>query len=126
MSMKQILVIATPVQLQEGLQALLGTLSQVAVVVVADAGAAQAQMAQRTPHLVIIAGRRAVETLAALVNHSPAAHFLLLVEHARDKAAAEAAGADAALVEGAPASHLLDVVRDLLAEVSAGQMEVKQ
>jgi NAD(P)H-dependent flavin oxidoreductase YrpB (nitropropane dioxygenase family) len=121
--MKQILVIAAPGRLQEGLQALLATLSDTDVVVVADASAAQTQVVQCPPQLVISTGGDAAGALAALAEACAGSRFLLLVEQARDKAAAEAAGADIVLVEGTPAGRLLDVVRDLLADVSAGQME---
>ena len=122
--MKQILVIVSPSRLQEGLQALLATLADVEVMIAAEACAARSQVAQRPPDLVISTGEHAVGTLAALADDCAGSRFLLLVEHARDKAAAEAAGADTVLVEGTPAGRLLDEVRDLLAEVSADPMEV--
>lgn len=123
MPMKQILVLTVPGRLQEGLQALLATLADVDVMVAVDACAARPQVAQQPPDLVISTGEHAVGTLAALADDCAGSRFLLLVEHARDKEAAEAAGADTVLVEGVPAGRLLDVVRELLAEVSAGNME---
>lgn len=125
MPMKQILVVAPPGRLQEGLQVLLETLPDTSVTVVASANAAQTQVALRPLQLVIIAGHRAEETLAAIAGDCPKTHFLLLVEHARHKVAAEAAGADAVLVEGTTAERLLDVVRYLLADVYPKQTEVK-
>jgi hypothetical protein len=125
MPMKQILVVAPPGRLQEGLQVLLETLPDTNITVVAGANAAQTQVALRPPKLLIIAGHRAQETLAVMAGDCPKTHFLLLVEHARHKAAAEAAGADAVLVEGTTAGRLLDVVRNLLAKTSPRQTEVK-
>jgi DNA-binding NarL/FixJ family response regulator len=125
MPMKQILVIAPPGRLRDGLQVLLETIQDTSVMGVASADAAQTQVALRPPQLVIIAGQRAQEMLAAFAGNCQNTYFLLLVKHARHKAAAEAAGADAVLVEGTTAERLLNVVRDLLATTSPKQTEVK-
>lgn len=122
--MKQILVVAPPGRLQEGLQVLLATLSDTAVAVVADARAAEAQVAHQRPQLVIVAGDDAEQAISTLVRQRPVACFLALVEHEQQRPAVEAAGADAVVVEGIPAYRLLIAVQDLLAGPSADSLEV--
>ena len=122
----QILVIAAPGQLQEGLQVLLATLPDTAVVLVADAGSALALVARLQPQLVLVAGGDGESTLCSLRETYHQAHFLVLVENARQVAPVRAAGADTVLVEGIPASRLLAHVRQLLAEASDHSKEVRQ
>lgn len=124
--MKQILVVAPPGRLQEGLQVLLATLPESEVVVVAGTAGAARQARLLRPQLVIVAGRDAAGTLATVVEAYAPAHFLLLVEHSRQMVAAEAAGADVVLVEGTPAARLLAAVRALLADASPDTTEVSQ
>lgn len=122
--MKQILIVAPPGRLQEGLQVLLATLSDSAVMVVADADSAAAQVAGRPPQLVIAAAHHCERIVPILGNMSPRPRLLFLVKHAQEIAAAEAAGAGVAVVEGTPAGRLMDIVRCLLANASDDLMEV--
>jgi len=124
--MKQILVVAPPGRLQEGLQALLATLSDTAVAVVTDAGAAALSVPLPRPQLVIVARDDAVHTISTLVCQWPRACFLALVEHEWQEQAVEAAGADAVVVEGIPATRLLALVQDLLAGTSTDPLEVRR
>lgn len=124
--MKPILVVVPPGPMQEGLQVLLAALPNVTVVVVTDLVAAKAQIAIERPHLALVAGADVVGTVEALVGECTGVRFLALVQKPRRIAPAEAAGADAVLVEGAPAGRLLAAIRSLLAETSDDQTEVKR
>lgn len=126
MPMKQILLVAPPGRLQEGLQVLLATLPDTGVVVVTGAQAAQAQGGGRQPQLVIVAGGDVEQAVSTLMQERPAPRFLALVEHEQQRLAVEATGADVVLVEGVPAGRLLSIVSTLLAETSADRTEVTQ
>lgn len=120
----QILVVAAPGQLQEGLQVILATLPDTTVVVVADTSAALAQVSRLEPQLVLIVARDGESTVRSLGQAYPPARFLVLVPDAGQVGATLAGGADRVLVEGVPAGRLLASVRQLLAEASNHSMEV--
>lgn len=115
---KQIVVVTPTAALREGLQVLLATLEGVTVTMADEADNVAGRLGRPQPQLLMVAGGDMERTLIALSDQYPAARFLALVDEVQQIDAVRTAGADAVLVQGAPAGHLLDTVRHLLNEHS--------
>jgi DNA-binding NarL/FixJ family response regulator len=113
------LIIARPEPLREGLHALVGTMPQIGTVsLVSDVRLALTAKLDPCPALVLLD--------AGLTNHDvwltvrrakagwPRARTIILVRNVQQQAEAEAAGADAVLIEGFPAARLVAAIVKLL------------
>jgi DNA-binding NarL/FixJ family response regulator len=120
---KMVLIVATPGDLQAGLQILLAQLPEVETLVVADERSALVTIARQKPTLVIVdcdvSQGRCPEIVRRLKECSPNFQCLALLNQVDELAGAAKYGADVALIKGIPAKSLLETVKALLV---AGEM----
>jgi DNA-binding NarL/FixJ family response regulator len=109
------LIIAGPGPLRDGLRALLGTMPQIrSVSVVNDLGSALKAEVPPTPALVLLDGGSTKDQVWLAVRRVkgrwPQARVIILVSDVEQEGEAEAAGADAVLLQGLPAGRLVAAV----------------
>ena len=114
-----VLIVASPGELRESLQALLATLPQVGQVLVANDGAGALSAIERhCPELLVVAGDIPVSNAHRLLERAkqecPESKFLVLVDSTAQLNEAESAGADRAVLKGYPASQLLRTASELI------------
>lgn len=113
------LIIAAPGPLRESLYALVSTMPQVGTVdVMSDLHAGSGAGASLSPALVLLDGCR-IETQPWLSvrrarNRWPHARIIVLVNSVQQQVEADAAGADAVLLQGLPAGRLVAAIVKLL------------
>ena len=114
-----VLIVASPGELREGLQALLATRSQIGRVLVANDGAEALSAIERScPDLLVVDGNILASNVRRLLERAreecPHSRCLVLVDSTAQLNEAESAGADRAVLKGYPASQLLRVVSELI------------
>ena len=114
-----VLIVASPGELRESLQALLATLPQVGQVLVANDGAGALSAIERhCPELLVvdedIPASNAHRLLERAKQECPESRLLVLVDSAAQLNEAESAGADRAVLKGYPASQLLRTASELI------------
>jgi len=114
-----VLIVASPGELREGLQALLATRSQIGRVLVANDGAEALSAIERScPELLVVDGNIPASNVRRLLERTreecPHSRSLVLVDSAVQLNEAESAGADRAVLKGYPAAQLLRVVSELI------------
>lgn len=114
-----VLIVASPGELREGLQALLATRSQTGRVRVAKDGAEALSVIERScPGLLIVDGNIPASNVRRLLERAkkecPQSRCLVLVDSTAQLSEAESAGADRAVLKGYPASQLLRIVSELI------------
>jgi len=113
------LIIAEPGPLQESLRALVSTMPQIgAVDVMSDTNAGSAMGVSLCPALVLLDGCQIEGQPWLSVRRArtrwPGARIIVLVNSVEQQAEAEAAGADAVLLQGLPAGRLVAAMVRLL------------
>ena len=121
-----ILMIGEHNRLQDGLYALLSSLPYRPVIEQALPGvAALTLLSERCPQLVLLdadlSDVNALAILRIIKNERDGPRCIVLADTMEQQAAAQAAGADAALLKGFPAAELFATLRRLLPEGSALQ-----
>ena len=115
---RKVLIVATPGNLQAGLQILLAKLPDLETLVVADTRSAMGAISGQKPALVIVdcdvAPGRCADLLQHLKGFSSGLRCLALVSRVDDLATVTKSGADIALMKGIPAKNLLATVEALL------------
>ncbi len=114
-----VLIVASPGELREGLQALLATLPQVGQVLVRNDGAEALSAIERNcPELLVVDGDipaiNAHWLLEKAREECPESKVLVLVDSPAQLKELESAGADRAVLKGYPASQLLRTASDLI------------
>ena len=114
-----VLIVASPGELREGLQALLSTRSQIGRVLVANDGAEALSAIERScPKLLVVDGNIPASNVRRLLERAreecPHSKSLVLVDNAAQLSEAESAGADRAVLKGYPAPQLLRAVSELV------------
>ena len=114
-----VLIVASPGELRESLQALLATLPRVGQVLVANDGAGALSAIERNcPELLVVDGDipagNAHRLLERAKQECPESRFLVLVDSTAQLNEAESAGADRAVLKGYPASQLLRTASELI------------
>jgi DNA-binding NarL/FixJ family response regulator len=113
------LIIARPEPLRDGLHALVGTMPQIGTVnVVSDVHSALKVDLDPCPALVLVDAGLADDDIWLTVRRArarwPGARTIILVSNVDQQMEAEAAGADAVLLEGFPAGRLVAAIVKLL------------
>ena len=114
---KSVLIVTQPGRIQEGLQALLKTMSQIKIIGQVDNSAtALKMMIENQPDLVLLATNlpndEAWQILERLQSMSRTC-CLVLTHTNYEKRQAEMMGADAVLLIGFPAANLFEAITDL-------------
>ena len=114
-----VLIVASPGELREGLQALLATQFQIGRVLVANDGAEALSAIERScPELLVIDGNILASNVRRLLERAreecPHSRSLVLVDSAAQLNEADSAGADRAVLKGYPAAQLLGAVSELI------------
>ena len=114
-----VLIVGSPGELREGLQALLATRFQIGRVLVANDEAEALSVIERScPELLVIDGNILSSNVGRLLERvreeCPHSRCLVLVDSTAQLNEAESAGADRAVLKGYPASQLLRVVSELI------------
>jgi hypothetical protein len=113
------LIVAPPGPLRDGLHALVGSMPQIGTVrVVSDVEGALVCDLEIGPRLVVLDGNLGPDRAWHLVRRAkrkwPRARTIALVATVRQQQEAEAAGADAVLLQGLPAGRLVAAIVRLL------------
>ena len=113
------LIVARPGPLLDGLHALVGSMPQIgAVSAVSDVYAAPRLGLGAGPALVLLDGDQNGEKAWRIVRRAracwPEARTIILVSTVQQQAEAEAAGADAVLLQGLPAGRIIAAIVKLL------------
>ena len=114
-----ILIVATPGNLQAGLQALLTKLPDVETLVATDERSTLRAVERHNPALVILDYEVSGDDYRAMVRQikgqRPTIRCLVLVDQVEEREDALENGADAVLIKGYPALKLIAVVEELMA-----------
>jgi DNA-binding NarL/FixJ family response regulator len=115
------LVVAGPGSLQDGLLAMITTISQVQAVLVAEEPQRVLKMiADHRPPLVLLdmalLGEEARTVLRQINAGWPSTRCIALADDVQQEREAEAAGAHAVLIKGYPVVRLVDTIERLLSE----------
>ena len=114
-----VLIVASPGELSDGLQALLSTRPQIGRVLVANDGAEALSAIERScPELLVVDGNIPASNVRRLLERAkeecPNSKSLVLVDNSAQLNEAESAGADRAVLKSSPASQLLRAVSELV------------
>ena len=114
-----VLIVASPGELREGLQALLATLAQVGQILVANDGAGALFAIERScPDLLVVDGNIPASNVQRLLERIREEcryiRCLVLVDGQAEVSEAESNGADRVVLKGYPASQLLQLVSELI------------
>lgn len=113
------LIVAGPGPLRDGLQALVGTMPQVGRLdVVSDMGSSTTLGVNPSPALVLLDAELTGDQVWLMVRRAkarwPQARTIVLASSVKQQAEAEAAGADAVLLQGFPPTRLVAAIVKLL------------
>ena len=111
------LVVSDSDLLQDGLLALLTTISQIGAVLVAeDIDSARQTVENHQPSLIIMDTSllQVHVVIAEIKTEHPNIHLIVLVEDIDQQKEVEALGADNVLIKGFPAQKLIDVVENII------------
>lgn len=122
----QILIVARPSPLRDGLRALLTTMPQIEIIgPVDDAPSALKMVTEQRPAVVVLnpnlAGDEVWTVLRGIKAEGTQTRCIILADNIQQQQVAKAAGADYALLKGFAATRLLRTIESLLSSAEEGE-----
>ena len=111
------LVVSSPGALQNGLLALLTTISSISAVLVAeDTESATRMVENHQPSMIILDMSliKVQEIIHQIKEQCPHIHLIVLAEDTVQQKVAEESGADGVLIKGFPAKNLIEIIESLI------------
>jgi two-component system secretion response regulator SsrB len=111
------LVVSSPGALQNGLLALLTTISSISAVLVAEDTESATRMVENHQPSMIILDMSLInvkEIIHQIKEQCPHIHLIVLAEDTAQQKVAEESGADGVLIKGFPAKNLIEIIESLI------------